>query len=307
MPIVVTGAGGFVGRRLMVALHEMGHETVAVDYGPLDGVPASRSVQGDIADASVRAEILRDGCTALVHLATVPGGAAEADPAAAQRINIDATQALLEAVGTAARPPRVVFASSIAVYGAPLPAEGVDDQTPLSPHLIYGAHKAMMEIAVALWSNRGRIDGISLRLPAILARPRGAAGMKSAFMSDMFHALRGGQPIICPVSRSATIWAQSLDCCVGNLLTALSCDIGLLPPTRAVTLPALTIGMGDLVHDIARQCDQDSGLVTFEADAGLELAFGAHPALSATAAERLGFAHDGSVATLVARALATLD
>ncbi len=307
MPIVVTGAGGFVGRRLMAALHDLGHDTVGVDHGPMAGVPAARTVQGDIADASVRAEALRDGCSALVHLATMPGGAAEADPAAARRINVDATQALLEAVGHPSAPPRVIFASSIAVFGAPLPARGVDDATPLSPHLIYGAHKAMMEIAVALWSNRGRIDGVSLRLPAILARPRGAAGMKSAFMSDVFHALRGCQPMICPVSPQATIWAQSLDSCVANLLTALSCDTGQLPPTRAVTLPAQTIGMGDLVHEIARQCGHDPGLVTFEPDAGLEMAFGAHPTLAAPAAERLGFAHDGSVATLVARALAALD
>lgn len=154
---------------------------------------------GDLSDPAVRRRFLADEIDALVHLATVPGGAAEADPAASRRVNVDAMYDLLLEAGAAQPGLRVVFASSIAVFGYPLPAF-VDDLTPLNPKLVYGGHKAMMEQAVAMLSNRGVIDGMSLRLPGILARPKGPSGMKSAFMSDLFHALRAGERFVCPVS-----------------------------------------------------------------------------------------------------------
>jgi nucleoside-diphosphate-sugar epimerase len=214
---------------------------------------------------------------------------------------------LLEEVRAAAtHPPRVVYASSIAVFGDPLPAGGVDDATTLAPRLVYGGHKAMMEVAVAMMSHRGEIDGVTVRLPGILARPQGAAGMKSAFMSDLFHALREGRPFVCPVSAGATIWAESVTCCAANLQHALTLDAASMPRTRAVTLPALRIRMDDLAAEIAHQCGSDPALVSYAPDAGLEAAFGAHPALSTPNAERAGFVSDGDVATLVARALARI-
>ena len=90
------------------------------------------------------------------------------------------------------------------MFGDPLPAM-VDDQTPLSPKMIYGGHMALMEHAVAMFSNRGLIDGVTVRLPGILARPKGPSGMKSAFMSDLFHALKTGEAFACPVSAAGTI------------------------------------------------------------------------------------------------------
>jgi nucleoside-diphosphate-sugar epimerase len=200
----------------------------------------------------------------------------------------------------------VVYASSIAVFGDPLP-DHVDDATPLSPKMIYGGHKAMMEHAVAMLSNRGLIDGVTVRLPGILARPKGPSGMKSAFMSDLFHALKAGAAFTCPVSAGGTIWAQSLARCAANFAHALTLDSALLPPTRAVTLPAQCVTMGDLAAEIARQCGVSSDLVTYVPDAALEAAFAAQPPLATPAAERAGFAHDGNLATLVASSLATLS
>lgn len=306
MKVVVTGAGGFVGRALVGQLLAAGHAVTGLDSAA-GGIPAgARAVAGDLGDAKVRAEALAGGCDALVHLATVPGGAAEADPAASRRINVDVMYDLLEEVAAAGACPRVVYASSIAVLGEHLPAAGVDDTTPLSPHLVYGGHKAMMEVACALFSNRGTIDAVTVRLPGILARPKGAAGMKSAFMSDLFHALKAGVPFVCPTSPGATIWAQSIACCAANFVHALTLDTALLPATRAVTLPALLIRMDDLAAEIARQCGTDPAFVSFAPDPPLEKAFGAYPPLATPAAERAGFAHDGSTAKLVASALATL-
>jgi nucleoside-diphosphate-sugar epimerase len=312
MTIIITGAAGFVGRELVADLLKAGARVVGMDahVGALGSHPNLRTVAGDIASADVRAEAFKGGCTALVHLATVPGGAAEADQQASRRINIDAMYDLLEAAKAAGKAqgirPRVVYASSIAVFGDPLPAKGVDDTTPLAPKMIYGGHKAMMELAVNMMHQRGEIEGITVRLPGILARPKGPSGMKSAFMSDLFHALRAGKAFVCPVSEKATIWAQSVSQCARNLAHALTMNAALMPLTRAVTLPAQRISMGNLAAQIAAQCGTSIDLVSYAPDAALEAAFGANPPLSTPTAERAGFAHDGDLATLVAKALAVI-
>jgi D-erythronate 2-dehydrogenase len=302
MTIIVTGAGGFVGKQLIESLLKSGGPVVGMDT-QADGIPAgARAVIGDICSASIRADAFRDGCSALVHLATVPGGAAEADPAASRRINVDAMYDLLEDAKRAGAKPRIVYASSIAVFGDPLPSH-VDDATPLAPKLIYGGHKAMMETAVAMMHHREEIDGITVRLPGILARPKGPSGMKSAFMSDLFHALRAGDPFTCPVSESATIWAQSVRQCALNLEHALSMDASRMPVTRVVTLPAQRITMGALAAEIAKQTGSSVDLVSYRRDPALEAGFGAQPPLATPAAESAGFAHDGDLATLVSNAL----
>ena len=126
----------------------------------------------------------------------------------------------------------------------------------------------------------------------------------SPYQSDLFHALRGGDRFVCPVSAGATIWAESVVQCADNLVHALSLDSALLPPGRAVTLPALRPTMGALAAEIAAQCGVSPGLVEYAPDAALEAAFGAQPPLATPAAERAGFAHDGSLGALVRRALA---
>ncbi len=305
MRIIVTGAGGFVGRAIVSRLLARGDAVIGIDtHG--GGIPAGAQViAGDLGDAAVRAAALAGGCDALIHLATVPGGAAEADPAASRRINVDAMYDLLLEAGASNLGLRVVYASSIAVYGDHMPSP-VDDSTPISPKMIYGGHKAMMEQAVAMFSNRGMIDGVTLRLPGILARPKGPSGMKSAFMSNLFHALKAGETFACPVSAEGTIWAQSVGCCADNFLHALTMDSALMPPGRAVTLPAQRIAMGALTAEIASQCGVSSGLVTYAPDPALEAGFASQPPISTPAADRAGFAHDGNPARLVSSALATL-
>lgn len=306
MRVAVTGAGGFVGRHLVNRLLQEGCAVQALDSADAAISNGAQVLVGDLSDPAVRRRFLADKIDALVHLATVPGGAAEADPAASRRVNVDAMYDLLLEAGAAQPGLRVVFASSIAVFGDPLPAF-VDDRTPLNPKLVYGGHKAMMEQAVAMLSNRGVIDGMSLRLPGILARPKGPSGMKSAFMSDLFHALRSGERFVCPVSAQGTIWAESVARCADNLLHAVRLDSSLLPAGRAVTLPALRVTLGDLAGEIARQCSRPPELVSYQPDPALEAAFAAQPALATLAADTAGFAHDGDAAKLVASALATLE
>jgi nucleoside-diphosphate-sugar epimerase len=305
MTIIVTGGAGFIGRELVALLLAEGRAVIALDtcvdaFAPHPGL---KTIAGDLASSDVRRLALADGCSGLVHLATVPGAAAEADPALSRRINVDAMTDLLEELRTAVPGCRLVYASSIAVFGDPLPHEGVDDTTPIAPRMIYAGHKAMMEVAVTMMSCRGDVDGVTVRLPGVLARPKGPSGMKSAFMSDIFHALHAGECFICPVSPEATIWAQSVQRCAANLAHALVLDTGRLPPTRTVTLPAQHIAMTDLIDEIARQCGVSPDLVDFAPNPALEDAFGKHPALATPAAIHAGFADDGDVATLVANAL----
>lgn len=309
MRVLVTGAAGFVGRALIEQLLAGGKSVIALDFAASTLPPHAnlQVVDGDLAAPTVRANALAADCDALIHLATVPGGAAEADPVASRLINIEAMYDLLEEARVRARRPiRVVYASSIAVFGDPLPLNGVDDSTPIAPRLVYAGHKAMMETAVSMMSHRSEIDGVTVRLPGILARPKGASGMKSAFMSDLFHALQEGVRFTCPVSPAATIWAESVHCCAANLEHALDFDTKELPRTRAVTLPALRLRMDELAAEIARQTNADPSMVCYEPDPLLEAAFGAHPTLSTPAAEQAGFVSDGSVGVLVKRALARI-
>lgn len=313
--VLVTGAAGFIGRAVLrqLATH---HDVVVVAFdanlaGVQDG-PRLIGVRGDITDAQLVTRVIDDGIDAVLHLAAVPGGAAEDNPLLSQRVNVEASLHLFSAIAARAHaaqqaPPRVVFASTIAVYGDPLPAQGVDDATPLRPRLIYGAHKAMMEIMVATWSRRNAIDGVSLRIPGIVARPLGPSGMKSAFMSNLFHALRAGQKFVAPVSPAATLWLMSVERCAENLVRGLRVDGRALPETRALALPALRISMAELVDAVAAATGAAREAVSYEADAALEAAFGAHPSLSTAVADAAGFTHDGDLTSLVARALSEID
>jgi len=303
MRIIVTGAGGFVGRKLVSMLDD--HEVVGLDHvaGGIPALPHVTAIAGDFSDPRILEQAFVKGCDAVVHLATVPGGAAEQDPDLARRVNVDATMALAAAAANVGDAPRFVFASSIAVFGEPLP-DHVDDTTPLTPRMLYGAHKAMMEQWLATLTRRGDLDAISLRLSGVVARPRGPSGMKSAFMSNVFHALRAGEEFVMPVSADAMSWMTSLERAAGNFAHALQADLARAPASRALTLPALRVRIGDLVTELARQTGCDTDRVTYEPDEALEAGFGAYPPLATAAADGLGFARDLDVAELVTEALA---
>ncbi len=227
-------------------------------------------------------------------------GAAELDPLLAKQANVDATMALIDAAARTGSTPRFIFASSIAVFGDPLPPL-VEDTTAIAPTMVYGAHKAMMETWIETQTRRGSIAGLSLRLPGVVARPKGPSDMKSAFMSDVFHALVARLPIELPVSPEATMWLMSLRQIAANLVHALQIEA-----TGTCTLPAIRTSMRDLVQAIARATQTDPALVTYAPDIALEAGFGRQPPLRTSTAEALGFTNDGSIDTLVASALLTL-
>jgi len=308
--IAVTGAGGFVGTGLVArlaqdGLHGKPARLVAVDARLPDSLPRSaQRAEGDLCDPAFTGKLFAEPFDAFFHLAAVPGGAAERDYRLGWKVNIEATVAILDALAAQPAPARLVFASSIAVFGAPLPKTGVDDETLPLPSMSYGTQKLMIEALIADFARRGAVDGIAVRLPGILARPRVKGGHLSAYMSDILHALRAGEPFTCPVSEDAPSWFMSRRRCVENLIHAASLPADAIGTRRAFNLPALRLTMGELVNGAAAHFGAGvRSLVSYAPDAALQAQFGSYPPLSTAIADRLGFRHDGDAKTLVAAAL----
>jgi nucleoside-diphosphate-sugar epimerase len=306
--VVVTGAGGFIGRRVvarMLAAPEFAEAKLTLVDIALPSAPADarvRLIEGDLCDPAVRGEALAGRTDILVHLAGILGGAAEANYDLSRRVNIDATLSLFEALRDPDRPPRVVFASSIAVFGVPLP-DLVDDETTARPTMTYGAQKLMMEIALDQFSRRGWIDGVAIRLPGVVANPHADSRQKAAFLSRVFSEYAAGRDYVLPVSRDGASWLISVPACVEAFAHAALIPPGSLGSRRAMTLPAQRVTFGALVDGLAVRFPESRSTIGFAPDPALEAQFGCYPPLDTSLAASLGFRHDGDIATLIARAL----
>ena len=310
MRVMITGAAGFLGRLLVQRLLDKGQlrgqplEALVLLDRQLEGFPSDprlRLLAGSIAEPTLLRRALADGVDVVFHLVSVPGGAAEEHYALGRQVNLLATLELLDQLRSAARPPVLVYASSVAVYGAQLPAR-MDEQWIPRPALSYGAHKVMVETQLNDLARRGEVDGRALRLPGIVARPREPNGLRSAFMSDLMHALAAGENYCCPVSPQATAWWMSARCCVDNLLHAA--ELQNPGPQRVWQLPVLHLAMDQVVEALVEAFGDDRrALVSYQPNVDLEALFGRYPPLRTPQSRALGFHHDGSAQTLVRNAL----
>lgn len=311
MRVLVTGANGFIGQVLVRRLLASGvggrpvTRVVASDL-ELAGLPLDARIEGiagSIADTGVLERALREPVDGVFHLASVPGGAAEKRPELGRRVNLDATLHLLDLLRAQHHVPRLIFASTVAVYGDVWP-QVVDEDTPARPAMSYGAHKLAAEVMIADAARRGWVRACSMRLPGVVARPADGAGLVSAFMSQLFWRMRSNQDIVLPVSAEGRAWWISVQACVDNLLRAATVDVARLAASCVVQMPALHLSMGEVVAALARAYGEDRReRVSYEPLESVERLFATFPPLLTPGAEALGFRHDGSADALVRRAM----
>lgn len=309
--VLVTGAGGYIGRAVAARLQEQ-LQAGALDSltlldvtlpGPRATHARLRHIEADLGDPAALAQATEVPPHIVYHLAGITSGRAEDDFALGLQVNVLATIALFERLRATGRCPVVVCASSIAVYGTPLPP-AIDDTTPCAPTLSYGAEKRAIEILLADYSRRGWLDGRAVRLSSIVARPGAANGALSAFASDLIRELAQGRRYACPVGPEGTIWFLSLPACVTALLHAAALPAQALPPGRAWNLPALRASAAQVVDALCRRFGpQLAERVEYRPVAALQPQFAQWPPLATGIADALGFRHDGDLDALIANAL----
>ena len=266
MKVVITGGGGFIGFKLAKALLARG--TLA---GP-DGAPRKISglvlvdrafpaelpvdarletLAGDISDPKFAAHAIAPDTDSVFHLAAVVSGAAEADFDLGMRVNLQGIRNLLESARRCARPPRFVFASSVAAFGGELP-EVLDDSTTPTPQTSYGAQKVVGEYLLSDFSRKGYIDGRSLRLPTIVVRPGKANAAASSFASAIIREPLNGLRYDCPVGPETGVWLLSPRRAVEAFLHAHDLPVGKWGTNRVVNLPGITVTVAEMIKAMAK-------------------------------------------------------
>jgi nucleoside-diphosphate-sugar epimerase len=310
MRVLITGGGGFIGKKLAARLLERGElnggklERVSLfDVMPAEGLPADprlEIVAGDITRAGVIFDLVRPGYDAVYHLAAVVSGAAEADIDLGYAVNLDGTRHLLDAVRAFARKPRLVFASSCAVFGGALP-EVITDDTPLTPQTSYGGQKAMGELLVADFHRKGFMDGRSLRLPTICIRPGKPNKAASTWASSIFREPLAGQEAVCPVTRETAMYLLSPRRVIDAFVHAMELPSEQLGTTRHINLPGTTYSVAEMVAALERVGGKAvTDRIRWEPDAVIQKIVDGWPQRFATPrAEQFGFKADGSLDEIV--------
>src|SRR5690348_11827553 len=238
MRVVITGGCGFLGQRVASQLLARSDvdDLILFDNAP-PALPLAedkrlRLITGDIANRESVSEVLSGGTDSVFHLAAIVSGQAEADTDLGYRVNLDGTRAVLDACralgpGKYGSAPKVIFASSLAVYGGALPPE-VGEATALMPQSSYGAQKAIGELLVNDYSRKGFVDGMALRLPTVVVRPGLPNRAASTFASSMIREPLTGRDAVCPVSPETIMALASPRRIVAGLAHALDLPSGAL-------------------------------------------------------------------------------
>ena len=280
MHVLVLGAAGMVGRKLSERLLRDGHlgkrditrltlqDVVAPNKPEKAGFPVD-VVAGDFAVAGFAQKLVADRPDAIFHLAAIVSGEAEHDFDKGYRINLDGTRMLLDAIRLigGGYKPRVVFTSSIAVFGAPFP-EAIGDEFFNTPLMSYGTQKAIGELLLADYSRRGFMDGIGIRLPTICIRPGLPNKAASGFFSSILREPLAGKEAILPVSEDVRHWHASPRSAVGFLLHAATMDSAAVGARRNLTMPGLSATVAEEIAALKRVAgDRVAARIRRETDA----------------------------------------
>ena len=264
MHILITGAAGMIGRKLT--------ERLVVDRAlngePIDKLtlvdivapsrPASfsdhvKTRAADLAGPGVAAKAIAERPDVIFHLAGVVSGEAELDLEKGYRVNLDGSGVLLDAIRAAGDgyKPRLIFTSSMAVYGAPFP-HAIPDDFHLTPLTSYGAQKAMVELLLADYTRRGILDGVGIRLPSIVVRPGQPNKAASGFFSNIIREPLAGQEAILPVSESVVHWHASPRSAIGFLIHAAGLTRAQLGDRVNLMMPGVCCTVGEQIEALRR-------------------------------------------------------
>ena len=266
MKVLVTGGGGFLGRQLAETIARAGHielsdaagvtQKQAVDrITCFDVVPGSAegkgivNIAGDITDPKTVAGLIDADTGVVIHLAAVVSGTAEADFDLGMRVNLDGTRHLLEACRQVGQKPRLLFSSSLAVFGGDLPPVVTDATTP-TPQGSYGIQKLMGELLVQDYTRKGYVDGRSVRVPTVVVRPGKPNGAASGFASGIIREPLAGIDATLPVPPDMRMWIASPRAVVGMFLHALKLSPRDWGWHRSINLPGLVVSMEEELAEL---------------------------------------------------------
>lgn len=309
MKVLIIGASGMVGRKLVAALlaaGRVGGQTISMlaladvvaPVAPVAEIHITTSAV-DLSDAQVAGQLVADRPDLIFHLAAIVSGEAEADFEKGYRINLDGTRHLLEAIRLEGQSspyrPRLVFTSSIAVFGTPLP-EVISDSHEHTPLTSYGTQKAIGELLLADYSRRGFVNGVGIRLPTIAVRPGKPNKAASGFFSGIIREPLAGQEAVLPVADTVRHWFASPRAAVGFLLHAAAMDTSLLGNQRNLTMPGLAATVGEQIAALERVAGADAvALIRRQPDQTIAgIVAGWPQAFDAGRAKALGFVGETS-------------
>ncbi|WP_249605425.1 D-erythronate dehydrogenase [Chromobacterium sp. IRSSSOUMB001] len=313
MKILITGAAGFIGDRLARELlqrgrldtHKIERLLLADLHPPAMDLQLDPRVDTFVGDLLQLADSLPGhALDGVFHLASAVSAECERDFDLGLSANLDSTRALLDALRRAGRRPRLVFSSSVAVFGAdpalPLPAV-IDDRSLPAPQTSYGAQKFICEQLVADYSRKGYIDGRSARLMTVAVRPGRPNGAASGFLSAIIREPLAGQPAVCPVPPDTLVALASPANTIAGLIAAFEASHAEFGGRTALNLPALSLRVGELLDALEQEAGAATRrLVRFEPDAAIQAIVSGWPAqVDGSRAARLGLRPDPDAQTLI--------
>lgn len=310
MKILITGGGGFLGFKLaktLLARGTLGGKPIT-SLTLLDGAFPTQMPQdarlkaatGDVSDAKVIASVCTPDTDAVFHLAAVVSGAAEADFDLGMRVNLEAMELLLARMRQCAKPPRLVYTSSVAAFGGSLPPV-LDDSTIANPQTSYGTQKVIGEYLVTDYSRKGYIDGRSLRLPTIVVRAGKPNAAASSFASGIIREPLNGVIAECPVAPETGVWMLSPGRVVEAFIHAWQ-----LPPEawgtqRWLNLPGITASVAQMIEALSKVAGAKvAGRVLYKPDARIQAIVKTWPVNFRTPrALAMGFKADSDVESII--------
>lgn len=259
MKVVITGGAGFIGAALARELLTKGGLTdaegrpaqveklVIFDQVAPEGLPDDSRldvVVGQATDAELMADAVREA-DSIFHFASVVSGGAEADLHLGLSVNLDGTRMLLDLLAGSARFPKLVFASSCAVYGGG--AELVTDATTPQPKSSYGVQKLCCELLIGDYARRGLVDGRAMRFPTIAVRPGKANLANSSFISNIVREPLAGRDTVCPVPEDTAISLMSPGRLIAAILKVHNLGADGFGWPKALLLPAINVTVADML------------------------------------------------------------